>query len=53
MMHAMMHAMVRDETIGSYPRANQRPCTQGSPAEPGSALGSLPVRPQGGLRKGR
>jgi hypothetical protein len=51
---ALMCAVLGDgANVRPCPRANRRPCTQGSPAKPGSALGHLPVRPQSGLRKGR
>jgi hypothetical protein len=39
-------AIVRGASIATLHRDMTRPCTQGSPAKPGSALGSLPVRPQ-------
>jgi hypothetical protein len=39
-------AIVRGASIATLHRDMMRPCTQGSPAKPGSALGYLPVRPQ-------
>jgi hypothetical protein len=39
-------AIVRGASIATLHRDMTRPCTQGSPAKPGSALGYLPVRPQ-------
>jgi len=41
----------RGDARSGLARANRRLRTQGLPAKPGRALGSLPVRPQRGLRR--